>query len=131
MPATGETEPAAAPQRHWSGQDGVVEEQQLGRQQRAEVFGEIVRRRRRRRRQRARQQQQQNVADDKRRCRRCGRGRRDELDGRQLARVHRHVAVVQSAVAARRWIVVHQADTERHAATTAVCRVPPEFRRWR
>lgn len=103
MPATGETEPAAAPQRHWSGQDGVVEEQQLGRQQRPEIFGEIVRRRE----QRAGQQQQQNVADDKRRCRRCGRGRRDEFDGRQLARVHRHVAVVQPTVAARRWIVVH------------------------
>jgi len=124
MPATGETEPAATPQRHWSGQDGVVEEQQLGRQQRPEIFGEIVRRRG----QRAGQQQQQNVADDKRRCRWCGRGRRDEFDGRQLTRVHRHVAVVQSTVAARRWVVVHQADTERHAATTAVCRVPPEFR---
>lgn len=124
MPATGETEPAAAPQRHWSGQDGVVEEQQLGRQQRPEIFGQIVGRWG----QRAGQQQQQNVADGKRRC---GRRWRDELDRRQLARVHRHVAVVQSTVAARRWIVIHQADSDRHAATTAVRRVPPEFRWWR
>lgn len=127
MSATGETEPTAAPQRHGIGQDGVVEEQ-LVRQQRAEVVGEIVRRRG----QRACQQQQQNVADDERRRRRWWRGGRwwrDEFDRGQLARVHRHVAVVQPAVTARRRFIVHQADTQRHAAHTATARrVPPEFR---
>lgn len=128
MPTTGETEPAAAPQRHGNGQqDGVVQEQldrQL-RQQRFENVREIVRRRRR---QRGRQQQQQDVADDQRRPGRRRR-RRHQLDGRQLARVHRHVAVVQPAVAARWRHVVHQADIKRHAAhTTTARRVPSEFR---
>lgn len=119
VPTTGETEPAAASQRHGHGQDDVVQEQ-LG-QQRFEIVRKIVRRRW----QRLRQQQQQNVTDDKRRWR----GRwRHQFDGRQFTRLHRYIPVVQPAIAARRSHFVHQADTQRYAAyTTATSRVPLQF----